>query len=207
MNENLEIFFPTKDRNEELSKCLDSIFKFCPDCLVTVANCSTEPNTTSEVLKNHKGKVNEIVLSSRVGIAESFRILIDRLTRKYCLWLSDDLVLIKSLDEAFNEILSNQNLKIIGLPMKDVINFEDPSYKTDEFGCAVWIRHGIRASHFCLTESEMLKELSEYIGPDNQIDLALHDNMVFPNNYKFLKGEPFIFHDRYMDKTRINRIK
>lgn len=202
----LEIFFPTKDRNESLSRCLKSIKDFVPNCMVTIANCSTNTAETSEILDSYKPMVNEIILKPNYGISESFRILIDLIKKKYCLWLSDDLILIKTMDEPIDEIERNENLKIVGLPFIDNIHYPVENWPKDEYGCNIWIMKEIRVANFALMESALLKSICDKVTPDKQIDWIVHDQLVNHSNYKFLNGNAFIIHDRYMDTTRTNRI-
>lgn len=204
LSKKLEIFFPTKDRDEGLIKCIDSILAYCPDCLITIANCSTDKEKTSEILKKYGEKVKEIILSEKTSISESFQILIKNVSREYCLWLSDDVEIVRDFNEPLIKFSENNNLKVIGIPMIDIMDF-DTNYPVDSNGCAVWIRKNLRVGHFAFIKIESLKEVSKGIQPYIQIDLAVHDSIVNQNNYVFLEGEPYLKHHRINDTTRKNR--
>lgn len=196
----IEFFFPTKDRNIQLKKCLDSLRSFYPSSNITIANCSKDYDTTSELLKNYN--VNEIILNPDPGINNSFNILFQNLSSAYSIWLSDDIVLCRPLDEALSYMLDN-DLDIVGIPFVDNIHFEDPGWPIDSFGCCEWSYGDSRVGHFCLCKTEILKKT--YLS-GSYIDYHLYLNFGQSAKYKYLKTHAFLKHDRFLDETRKNRI-
>jgi hypothetical protein len=196
----LEIFFPTKDRVTELRKCLDSIFKFHPTIKVTIANCSLDVEATSSVLRQYP--VNEIILSPDPGMNESFNILIENLTEPTAIWLSDDIVLIKPLQRAYDYFIE-KSLNILGVGFIDNLHFNDHSWPVDVFGCAKWVDNNNRVAHFAICKTHILKQNTIL---NDAIDLFLYKKYGNTANYSYFEEEAYIIHDRYMDNTRKNRI-
>ena len=194
----IEIFFPTKDRNSELRKCIESILNYHTDIKVTIANCSNDYEETSKILRDYP--VKEVLLNPDPGMNESFNVLISHLSQPLSLWLSDDVVLKRPLDTAIDYLNSNQ-IDILGIPFIDNIHYTDINWPVDQYGCANWIENGRRVGHFAICKTDILKTIT--------LQRETIDTQIFilfgRNRYEFFESEAFIVHDRYMDETRKNR--
>ena len=204
MSNELEIFFPTKNRDYSLEKCLESINNHHPSCTITIANCSSNTEETSKILKRFSN-VNEIILSPDPGMVASFNILIKMLTKKLVLWLSDDLILSRSLTPAIEILLKNEHVMSVGLGLNDNIHFNDQLWPVDKHGCALWNSDGRRVAHFALVKKNHIEKVNLLVTRSNAIDLALHNSLNNDNSIWF-DGQSFIEHHRFMDETRRNRL-
>ena len=153
----IEIFFPTKDRNSELRKCIESILNYHTDIKVTIANCSNDYEETSKILRDYP--VKEVLLNPDPGMNESFNVLISHLSQPLSLWLSDDVVLKRPLDTAIDYLNSNQ-IDILGIPFIDNIHYTDINWPVDQYGCANWIENGRRVGHFAICKTDILKTIT-----------------------------------------------
>lgn len=195
----LTIFLITKNRDEGLIKCLDSVVKLITgNYNILVANCSDDWVTTANIIEGYKNAIS-ICLAPDLPIHACYNTLIKLCKTDYAVWLADDIVVEKDFRPLLRFLRNGYDL--VALPMVDIIEYEHPPINVDKNGCFYTLHYGKRFFNHGIYSCKVWQHKMN-TKSDEQIDLWLHQrtkNVYWPDGH-------YLTHVRSMDKTRQNRI-
>jgi hypothetical protein len=214
INEEVTIFFPTRNRPEMVLRTLENIIEYCPEFKVLIANCSSKNKLrdTKEIIDfyNSKLDIKEVIYDPDPGVEEVYSdLFLNYIKTEFALLWADDVLFLKKPHFILNHFL-NFNINLIGLPMVDEVSFSktvSATWPIDHYGCVLWnTPSGRCANHTILRVSYFQKfdKLYNYNAVE-YIDGFVHnhttkDMRVWPND------GAYIWHSRVDDETRFNMI-
>lgn len=199
----LTIFLITRNRDEGLKNCLDSVVKnMTGEYVVLVANCSDNRFATEKVISKYENAFS-FRLDPTTPIHTCYNILVQSVVTEYFTWLSDDTILLRDIAPLVSKL--NEGYDTVALPMEDVITYinevEHDPVVTDEHGCMVYYWKERRLANYSIVRTEEWKSRLTQTKPMQQIDLAIN---IFHKNQYWPDGK-WLLHTRLMDETRKNR--
>jgi hypothetical protein len=208
MQEDVTFYFCTKNRNNQLVLCLDSIKKFAPNSKIILGNASTGEKflETSEIAKRYPNLI-EIKYPEDPGMCPVYNEIYKMVDTQFAALWSDDLILLRPIDNlvAYFEDIS---IMLVALPMIDDLSDFDPSdsgWEVDEFGCALWNTGAGRCAHFSITRTTRFRDYNVCgSGEMSEVTDNFFHNNTFINQRVWPNDGAYVFHKRYTDETRIN---
>lgn len=201
----LTFFIGTKNRSSLLFESLRSLEIYSPEAQIIVGNSSSDDEflATSEVIKCFKN-ASEVVFSPDPGFALVYSKLFDRVRTKFAAWWTDDAFLLRPISE-YLAAFDSETVKLVALPMLDVINFDSQTWPVDSRGCVLWETPTGRCAHYAVVRVEHFKNLGNVCGDGSSMsdvcDNFFHKNSECSERFWPSSG-PALLHSRYADSTR-----
>lgn len=208
MQEDVTFYFCTKNRNNQLVSCLDSIKNFSPNSKILLANASTGEKfaETTEISRRYSNLV-EVKYPEDPGMCPVYNEIYKMVETQFAALWSDDLILLRPI-ESLISCFEDSAVMLVALPMIDDLSDFDPAdkgWKVDEFGCALWSTESGRCAHFSITRTTSFRS---YDVCGSGVMSEVTDNFFHSHTTREQRVWPndgaYVLHKRYTDETRIN---
>lgn len=209
----ISFFFPTRNRPEWVGLCLQSLLKFHPNSDVWVGNASAPGliDKVSEIIAQFP-KCHDVRYEPDPGTSFVYNDLFLKYVKtEYCVWLADDIKLLKELSHIIAQMDANEKLNYIGLPMIDDMSSLQKvgwsGWPKDEHGCAVWYNNGIRVGHHAVIRSSHFHKIGVANSTQNVDGFSHAACRNNPSSMIWPVDGAYLHHTRLLDETRINAVQ